>query len=268
MRPYGGLTIGSPCGPRPHGPRLDAGADVDRARRRGRMRESDEKFAGAGGAAAAAPRATARLRARQRRPGRRSSGRPAEPDQPRARRQRRPEPHRRRVRRRRPSGSPPPPAPPMYVMSERVAARLKRLHRHVRHRRHVEHVAFRDPTTRPATTPSPDCREAAACRACRRSPRTIGGVNSGPILYCLSDLLALGIQLRREIDQIRRLHALTIERRRLGRKRLRRRIPLARRVARRHGPLFDRPTGAPVTRSKTKRSSTWWAAQWRESACR
>ena len=59
----------------------------------------------------------------------------------------------------------------------------------------------------------------------------------------VGDLLACGVQLGREIDQILFLNALMIERCGLGRMRLGRRIPFARRVACRHLPLFDRPNG-------------------------
>ena len=55
------------------------------------------------------------------------------------------------------------------------------------------------------------------------------------------DLERLLAQLRREVDEVVGRHALPVERRRLGRERLRRRVPLARHVALRHRPLLDRP---------------------------
>ena len=70
---------------------------------------------------------------------------------------------------------------------------------------------------------------------------TTGGVNSGPILCQRDDLERLAPQLRREVDEVVLGHALPVVRRRLGRERLRRRVPLAGHVALRHGPLLDRP---------------------------
>ena len=62
-----------------------------------------------------------------------------------------------------------------------------------------------------------------------------------PRLVLADDLLRLGLELRREVDQIVVGHALLIECRRLRRNRLRRRIPLAGHVALRHRLLDDRP---------------------------
>ena len=70
----------------------------------------------------------------------------------------------------------------------------------------------------------------------------MGGVKSGPMRYCFISVDALrarnaGVKsIRSSIGD-----ALAIERRRLGRKGLRRRRPLAGRIGRWHRPLFDRP---------------------------
>ena len=66
------------------------------------------------------------------------------------------------------------------------------------------------------------------------SPRAIGRREERTQLDVRRDLLRLSKQLGREVDQVFFLNALKLERRRLGRKRLRRRIPFAR-----HGALFD-----------------------------
>jgi hypothetical protein len=75
-----------------------------------------------------------------------------------------------------------------------------------------------------------------------RRPRIDGGVNSGPCV-ALQDLDCLRAQLRREVDEVLLRRALQIERRRLGRDRLRRRRALAGHVRLRHGALDDRPHG-------------------------
>ena len=72
-------------------------------------------------------------------------------------------------------------------------------------------------------------------------PTTDGGVNIGPVTYLLHDLERLGPQLRREVDQVVDGDALPIERRRLGRKRLRRRRLLAGHRGGRHRLLDNRP---------------------------
>ena len=61
------------------------------------------------------------------------------------------------------------------------------------------------------------------------------------VLVVADDLQRLGLQLRREVDEVLVGHALLIEGGRLARDRLRRRIPLAGHVALRHRPLLDRP---------------------------
>ena len=53
--------------------------------------------------------------------------------------------------------------------------------------------------------------------------------------------LGLGAELGGEVDQVVDGHALPLERRRPGGERLRRRVPLAGDVSRRHRPLLDRP---------------------------
>ena len=63
----------------------------------------------------------------------------------------------------------------------------------------------------------------------------------GPHPVHLHQLQRFRAQLRREVDQIVDRDRLTRVRRRLGRERLRRRVPLARHVALRHRPLLDRP---------------------------
>ena len=55
------------------------------------------------------------------------------------------------------------------------------------------------------------------------------------------ELHRLRAKLRREVDQVVDRQSLPVVRRRLGRERLRRRVPLARRVALRNRALFDRP---------------------------
>ena len=74
---------------------------------------------------------------------------------------------------------------------------------------------------------------------------TTGGVNIGPIAYFFDKLHGFGAELRREVDQIVDRHARALVRRRLGRERLRRRIPLARHVAFRNRALLDRPDRLP-----------------------
>ena len=74
---------------------------------------------------------------------------------------------------------------------------------------------------------------------------TTGGVKIGPILYFEIDLHALGAQLGREVDQIVFDESLPVVveglAARVERKRLRRRIVLARHVALRNRALFNRP---------------------------
>ena len=55
------------------------------------------------------------------------------------------------------------------------------------------------------------------------------------------DLQRLGLELGREVDDVALEEALALERRRLGRERLRRRVPLGRHLALFDRPLFDRP---------------------------
>ena len=195
MRPYGGLTSGNPCGPRPHGPRLapgpsgataprpncgvglkvagPAGAPPPRRHRRRRPPPPPPRRR----CAPAAPHSADRQDLR----GLRSSRPPAERDRPRGRQ---PAPlHRDRPRgrlapllhrrpRRRCRSCPSAcrqaaaPAPSCSTPTARTAC------------------SFQDPTPRPATAPIPDCLEAAACREPCRC-RTLGGVNSGPFRYCL-----------------------------------------------------------------------------------
>ena len=73
------------------------------------------------------------------------------------------------------------------------------------------------------------------------SPTTDGGVNTGPIPYFLTISIASARSSGVKSIEIVDRHALAIERRRLGRKRLRRRRALAGHRRRRDRPLFDRP---------------------------
>ena len=73
------------------------------------------------------------------------------------------------------------------------------------------------------------------------SPRVIGGVKIGPILYCETIFSASAFSSRREVDDVGFEKPLPLERRRLGGEGLRRRVPLARHRALLDRPLFDRP---------------------------
>ena len=107
-------------------------------------------------------------------------------------------------------------------------------------------VACRSPGSKPRRVPvaAPHAsRHHASSPACRPDPSLTsdGGVNIGPITNCFAELARLRPQRRREVDQIVLGQPLAIERRRLGRERLRRRGLFARHRRLRHRPFLDRP---------------------------
>ena len=128
----------------------------------------------------------------------------------------------------------------------------------VHHRQHaqqrvrvdVEHAGFGiERTARPVGA----VRDVAACRSCRLRRCAIGGVKSGPILYCetifSASALSSGVKsIRSSFEE-----ALALERRRLGRERLRRRVPLARHraLSRPAAPRSATPAGRSRDRTRT-----------------
>ncbi len=194
MRPYGGLTSGNPCGPRPQGPRPTPGP----SRRHGAAAELRRREK-AVGAARRHPVRRHLARPHHRRllarrplaplsadrlglPDLRSSALPAEPGPRHGRR---------------PAAAPPGP-PRASALSSFSSATCAADVGHVRARAArleapapscstpTGHTAcsFQDPRRRPATAPNPGYPEAATCQALS-SVRTLGGVNSGPLRYCL-----------------------------------------------------------------------------------
>ena len=99
----------------------------------------------------------------------------------------------------------------------------------------IEHAGFGIDRRAGPVGAAGDRRAPGSCRA------ATAACTAGRDRMCRNDVDRLLADLRREVDQVLLAHALDVERRRLGRKRLGLRRALAGHAGGRHRPLLDRP---------------------------